>query len=454
MRTKLTSAVACSLLLLLLSPGCASRALVGIPSNSATNFGAQTGLLMPDSTGQYIKHVVIIIQENRSFDNLFVGFKGANTRTYGYNYGKKVTLQSSTFKYRLKTWDIAHWYQSAILDNDNGKMDGFAASMKEWFPNQPPEQPYEYLDRKDGAPYWAMASQYALADNMFPDDLGPSFTAHLDLIAATALLKPDLSLVNTPDHPPWGCDSPPSTTTFTLTSKLQYSRDGPFPCFTNFTTMADTLDAAKVSWKYYTPDLYHNGGEYSEFSAIKQVRYGSDWSKVTSPPQTILTDIPNGQLPGLSWVVPNAIDSDHAGQNSDTGPSWVSAIVNAIGQSQYWKSTAIIVIWDEWGGWYDHVPPPYVDFVGLGNRVPAIIISPYARPHFVSHTQYEFGSILKFAEGAFKLPSLGYDDARSTSIWDSFNFGQKPLEFKKIPCKYPPSHFLNEKASDVPPDDD
>jgi phospholipase C len=150
-------------------------------------------------------------------------------------------------------------------------------------------------------------------------------------------------------------------------------------------------------------------------------------------------------------------DSDHAGSNSDKGPSWVAGVVNAVGESQYWNTTAIVVLWDDWGGWYDSVPPPQLDFVGLGIRVPCIIISPYAKAGYVAHTQYEFGSVLKFIEEVFKLRSLGpvsrgYTDSRATSISGSFDFKQKPRVFQRIPAPYPPAYFLAQPPSAEPPD--
>jgi phospholipase C len=398
----------------------------------------------------YIKHVVIIVQENRSFDNVFAGFKGADAPMYGYGTGgRKIKLTPHNFNGP----DLPHGYAVYPMEYDNAKMDGFEQAMQKWGRyGQPLTYPYHYMDRKDVAPYWNMAQRYTLADHMFPDENNNSFTAHLDLIAATTRLSPWLSLVDVPSNGPWGCDSPKGTTTPTLSKALVYTLDGPFPCFKQFKTMAYTLDAATVSWKYYAPNLQTNGGEWSEFSAIRWVRYGPDWKKVTNPPSTVLKDVQNGDLPQLSWVIPDAVDSDHANTDSDTGPSWVAAIVNAVGQSHYWGTTAIVIIWDDWGGWYDDVAPPQIDWVGLGIRVPCIIISPYARPHHVSHTQYEFGSILKFAEAAFNLKSLGYDDARATSIYDSFDFSQSPTKFIKIPAKYPASHFLNERPSLFPPD--
>ena len=184
-----------------------------------------------------------------------------------------------------------------------------------------------------------------------------------------------------------------------------------------------------------------------------------------SPETTVLTDIPAGKLPAVSWVIPDLINSDHPGSGGKTGPSWVASVVNAVGSSQYWNSTAIVILWDDWGGWYDDAVPPQLDFRGLGLRVPCIIVSPYARmaspqqPGYVSHTQYEFGSILAFVEQTFGLPvlgppSLGYTDSRATSIADSFDFQQKPRAFKHIAAPMSIQYFLHQAHSGLPPDDD
>jgi phospholipase C len=405
---------------------------------------------------KYISHVVVIIQENRSFENFFAGYPGANAPLQGSAGGRTVSLHAITFNGQ----DIQHDWSASIADWDNGKMDGFykyGMKKKGRYPA------YSYVKRSLIRPYWTMAQQYVLADAMFPTEFGGSFTAHLTLVAGTDNLTRNKAEVNVPSARPDDCDSPPGTQSSYLTpDRVVHSFEGPFPCFDQFKTMAEVLDGAGVSWKYYATELI-GAGMWSPFEAIKYVRYGQDWNKDIIAPQTqVLSDAANGQLASVSWVSPSVTDSDHPEAKSDTGPSWVASVVNAIGESPYWKSTAIVVLWDDWGGFYDNAPPPQLDYRGLGIRVPCLIISPYAKESssgqgYVSHTQYEFGSILKFIEEAYNLPSLGstrngYTDQRANSIEDSFDFTQRPRRFTPIPSKYPMSQFLHEPPSHAPVD--
>ena len=213
---------------------------------------------------------------------------------------------------------------------------------------------------------------------------------------------------------------------------------GPFPCF-SYATAARLLDGAGVSWSYYAPAIggVDQGEIWSAFDAIWPVRYGRDWVRnVKSPETTIFNDIAAKKLPAVSWVVPSWINSDHAGSRSLTGPDWVGSVVNAIGESPYWQHTAIVVMWDEWGGWFDHVVPPQVPdphthaYEGFGFRVPVIVLSPYAKPGYVSHKRHEIASTLHFIEAVFGLPSLNGADARSDQFGDMFDFSQTPLQFR------------------------
>jgi phospholipase C len=408
-----------------------------------------------------IRHVVIIIQENRSFDNVFAGFPGADAPTVGKLYGgQKVPLISIPFD----TQDIDHNYFYSVQDVDAGKMDGFSHNVYAYNRSgYAAKDALSFLDRKLVAPYWSMAKQYTLADKMFPTEYGPSWTAHIDLIAGTTNVSRHEAVIDFPSASPYDCYAPAGTTTTTIDPQQQVGV-GPYPCFDQFRTMADTLDAAGVSWRYYAPAIFGGtcadcGYTWSAFSSIKNVEGGPDWSNVISPPPRILTDVGKGKLAGVTWVVPDELYSDHSELTTRPwGPSWVAAVVNAIGRSKFWKSTAIVVLWDEWGGFYDNVVPPQRSFNGLGIRVPCIIISPYAR-RGVSHTQYEFGSVLKFAEQVFDLPALGptadgYTDKRATSIIDSFDFQQKPIKFERIFAPFPPSMFLRLPPSEQSPDDE
>jgi phospholipase C len=442
-------------LMLALAAGCASHAGGGPLPTDALSARARATSASP------IKHVVIIIQENRSFENLFAGFPGADAPMYGYYHKHKVRLATVDFVHWV---NLNHFFEPAIKAWDHGKMDDFDGR----FSYLPKLYPYAHLDRPDVAPYWSMARQYVLADHMFPTEFGPSFTGHLTLIAGTDNLSPTKAEADNPIGGPWGCDAFAGTYTFAVNAQRIVKPDGGFPCFTQFRTLGDALDAAGVSWKYYAPPIsgpnMNKGGVlWSTFDAIKSIRYSPDWEgpnpKIVQQ-TNVLSDAARGRLPAVSWVIPDWDWSDHTSSGSDMGPSWVSAVVNAIGTGPDWRSTAIVVVWDDWGGWYDNVPPPQLDFRGLGIRVGCIIISPYVHPH-VDHTQYEFGSILKFVEQTFNVPPIGstgvgsgYTDTRATSILNAFDFTMQPRPFVKISAKYPPSTFLKFKPSMRPPDDD
>ncbi len=203
---------------------------------------------------------------------------------------------------------------------------------------------------------------------------------------------------------------------------------------------------------------------WSAFDAIRHVRFGPDWVNVVSPETRVISDANSGYLPAVSWVVPTAQNSDHPFPRGKSdvdltieeqhGPEWVSSIVNAIGQSPLWKDTAIFVVWDDWGGWYDHVAPPQLDRMGLGPRVPFIVISPYARRHYVSHVQHEFGSLLKFSENVFDLPRLNTTDVRSDGLWDCFDFNQRPAPFVPISFVHKTAFSILPHDDPTPPDSD
>jgi phospholipase C len=269
-----------------------------------------------------------------------------------------------------------------------------------------------------------------------------------------------------PNGQPWGCDAQDTYLTVNLLAYGQadppvfqketgHEIAGPFPCF-SYRTVVSNLDAAGITWRYYA-QREGPGQNLDPLVSNKPVWEGPDRAHIIDPDTRVLTDIANGNLPQVSWVTPSGSNSDHPGpQSGPYGPSWVSSIVNAIGRSQYWNNTAIVVMWEEWGGFYDPVvPKQYPDpqtgaREGLGYRVPLIVISPYARAGYISHRQHEVASTLRFIEETFALPRMGdcssprttFADCRADGFDDMFDFTQQPISFRVIPALKKADYFL------------
>jgi phospholipase C len=401
-----------------------------------------------DSTGAgKISHVVYIIQENRSFDNLFQGYPGADTASSGLNsHGETIALEPISL---ADNYDIDHSAQAMFAACDGtGKLPGTDCRMDgfndERSFNGPPNAEYVYVPQKESKPYFDMAHEGVLADRMFQSQIDESFVAHQYIIAAQA----DWS-VNLP-YTLWGCGAGKVDVVPTITEKRTIGSTIK-PCY-DYQTLGDELDGAKLSWRFYASTYGSassgEGTQWSSYRAIKHIRYGPDWKYVISPNWRFITDVRAGKLANFTWITPVCDDSDHVNCGGGYGPSWVSALVNAIGKSKFWDSTAIFVQWDDWGGLYDHVPPPYKDRDSLGFRVPLIVISPYARRGRVSHVQYETASVLRFAEDLFGLKQLAAADERAASpAGDCFDFAQRPLPFAKIRAPLPPSFFMHNRAA-------
>jgi phospholipase C len=444
----------------LLLAGCAGFSQIA----RSTGFTPAARGVPESSTPPFIKHVVIMIQENRSFDNLFAHYPGAD----GAWYGK--TKDGSTVRlhmHGLLSWrDIDHTWQGFQIEYDGGKMDGFSKIGLGAEGRQGPAgiYAYQFVDPHEIAPYWTLAHQYVLADRMFETQSSGSFIGHQDLIAGGTAINRYQSLINDP-YPvgpltAWGCDADSKTRTSLITVKHRFlPNEGPFPCL-SYPTLRDSLDRGEVSWKYYAPPFGKDGRQppigliWTAFDAISAVRYGPEWTNNISAPETnIFKDIRQNTLPAVSWVIPDWRNSDHPGRQVVGGPSWVAQVVNAIGEkSALWNTTAIVVVWDDWGGFYDHEPPPQLDYQGLGIRVPMLVVSPYAKRDYVSHTQYEFGSILRFVEDNWGLRRLGTTDGRANSIVDVFDFSQPPRAFQPIPAAFPRSYFERMRPSYLPVD--
>jgi phospholipase C len=369
------------------------------------------------STSGPIQHVVFIIQENRSFNNLFVGFKGATTQNYGYDSsGRKIKLHATSLATR---WDIDHSWTAYRTAYDDGKLDGW--NQEAACCGQPRDFAYAYVPRSESKTYWEMAQQYVLADAFFPSNVDGTFISHQYAIAAFANDE-----VNYPTGP-WGCEGGPSDV-------IGRIGGGMVPVCEDYTTLGDELDEASLSWRYYTPSYAQDGGIFDPYSAINHIYYGPDYAAdVVNPPSQFIADVTHGKLATVSWISPTFGDSDHAGYDASGGPAWVASLVNAVGQSTYWNSTAIFIMWDEWGGWFDPVEPVHLDDDGSGFRVPLIAISAYAKTGYVSHVQYETSSVLRFIEDDFGLAQMAPSDTRAKDpSSDFFDFKRPPRPFKSF----------------------
>jgi phospholipase C len=442
-----------------------------------------------------INHVVVIVQENRTPDNLFHDPKlisaGADIALQGMtSTGQMVALMPGALATK---YDLDHTHEGFLnicsYDPSTNSCLMNTADLNGCVPSPekcPLYPQYRYVDNSTGAvqPYFTMAETYTFGDRMFQTNQGGSFVAHQYLLSGTARISTTnpITQAENPDYSRTGvgigagCLANPGSTMRTL-DLLNPNPKTPegllnFPLCFDHPTLTDVLDADGLSWKYYAST---EGYIWTAPDAIKHMCQpagtvnnltcsGPDWTGtypkvvIEGSGAQIITDISNQQLASVSWVTPNGAASDHPGTGVDTGPSWVSAIVNAVGQSPYWADTAIIVTWDDFGGWFDHVAPPVRNSMEVGLRVPLIVISPYAKAAYISHVPHDFGSILKFTEAAFGLGEIdqdvGYADSQSDDLADCFNFSQSPLVFTPIQAPLDANYFLNDKSPPTPPDND
>ena len=392
------------------------------PQNNATTLG------LSNATAGTITHVIYIVQEGRSFDDLFQGYPGALTSSTGeISSGKTIALSPISLKarYEIDTQVRAMFAAcdgTGKLPGTGCRMNGFNEEERYGGPKGIEYPMYAYVPHEESKPYFDMAREWVVADHMFASQLDGSFTAHQYIVAAQSGRA-----VGFPTGS-GGCEGGKYDSVATLT---QRRRDGPneVACFT-YKTLANELERAHLSWRYYTADKAS-----SSFAFDKRVYGSPQWHRdVIQPPSQFLSDVASGKLANMTWITPSCPDSDAVNCGGGGGPAWVGSLVNAVGESKFWDSTAIFVQWDDWGGFYDEVAPPFEDYDGLGFRIPLLVISAYAKHGHVSHVQYETASVLRFTEDIFGLRQLAAADKRATSpAADCFDFSRSPRKF--IPIK-------------------
>ncbi len=456
------------------------------------------------------KHVVVIFQENRTPDNLFYGLcslpygtaascsTAPETSLYNLQTDHWANLRSATGFTNptpiplANTYDLNHAHSgfTAMCDADprsgECKMDG--AINVACGGTCPPQPQYKYVDNSKGVlnPYLEMATQYGWANYMFQTNQGPSFPAHQYIFGGTSApsaaddaagIFAAENMSNTGiagTYAVAGCIAAANTTVQLVNSAgIENPVDRVYPCFEH-QTIPDVLPS-DVTWRYYTPSA---GSIWTAPDAIQHICESSGpggvcegklWEKnVDLNPADVLTDIGNCRLPNLSWVIPTGANSDHANGNDGGGPSWVASIVNAIGRSStcdggagYWKDTAVILTWDDWGGWYDHVGPAKLPYpqggYQLGFRVPLVVISAYTPNHYINNVRHDFGSVLRFIEGNFAVRQgvLHFADARANNdLALFFDFSKPPRQFKTIAAPKDAHFFINDRRPQTDPDDE
>jgi len=382
-----------------------------------------------------IQHIVFIVKENRTFDNYFGTYPGANGATTGtISTGQTIPLgHQPDLTY---PWDIQHGWGSALQGMDGGKMDRF--DLNDGANVNGNMLAYTQLTQADIPNYFTYAQNYVLADAMFSSIKSSSFANHIYIVAAQDNSAIDIKAPSTArGNPAWGCDSPVGYMATLMDGQGNLSSS--VPCW-DFQTLADSLQNAGVSWGFYAPPTGAPGHNFSTLDAISHIRYGSEWTTNVFPDTQFVTDAMSGNLPAVSWLA-TGLGSEHPNLSSICyGENWTVNQINAIMQGPDWNSTAIFITWDDFGGFFDHVTPPGVDAFGLGPRVPLLVISPYAKSNYITHTQYEFASILKFIEERFGLPPLTLRDANANDTTDSFDFTQSarnPLILQPRSCPIP-----------------
>jgi phospholipase C len=430
---------------------------------------AAWGEIGPDSP---IEHVVFIVKENRSFNHYFGTYPGADGSTSGrtINCDRESCVSDRTIPLTpapdVMPYDLAHCFLCGVVAVNGGRMDGFN-HMNALRPLKPTQDGtwyghdllgYTRFTRSGIPNYWAYADRFVLADRFFTSMYGPTFPEHLFTVAATSNLI--VGNKNEKVQPGSYCDDEgefaprfreglsPEDLDRLMFLEENITQDAGYEeeirsfweqyrlCF-DIHVLPDLLERAGVSWKYYaTLNAWNNA-----LQAIRHVRYGPMWQRV-EPPGNFLSDVGSGNLPEVAWLVPPSIYDEHpaAGKSTCSGENWTVQQINALMRSEYWRSTLVVVVWDDFGGFYDPVAPPHLDVMGLGPRTPALIISPYAQQGVsplggsVDHTTYEFSSVLHFIELLHGLPPMTDRDARADPLSGALDF-QHP-NFRKLILPY------------------
>jgi phospholipase C len=375
-------------------------------------------------TATPIKHIVFFIMENRSYDHLFGTFPGSNGATKADDHGVTRPLTRAPLQ---RAHDLPHCYNCNVASINGGAMDGFNQT------DSAEEFAFTQFHKNQITAYWNWAERYTLADTFFASAVGPSFPNHMYSIAATSG-----GTLDNPWQPPpnlvqmqqegyaksWGCDIARDGYVEVIDPEGYMVKVS--PCF-DFQTEGDLLNAKGIPWSYYAATNGQLGYIWSAYSAIGRYRNDPElWSAHIRPVDDVVRDIQADRLPPVTWITPRFQLSQHPEYNFCWGQNWTIEVVNALMRSEAWNDTLVVMTWDDFGGFYDHVPPVPLDDFGLGIRVPTMIISPYAKRGYVDSTMYEFSSVLRFIENNWGLTQLTSRDRIADGLEGALDFTQQP----------------------------
>ena len=384
------------------------------------------GIAAPPHGMEKIQHVIWIIQENHSFDNYFGTFPNADgippSTCLPEMPGSKKCVKPFHMPPGQPLLDLEHSWETAQAAYDHGTMDGFV-----WVEGSP--YTMGYYDETDIPNYWRYARLFTLCDRFFSSEMTGSSPNHVYTVAAQSGEINNIgSMEQLADN---------------------FDEDDGFP----FESIVKNFGIKNITWKYYV-ETQPRPPEWSEVNAglarlafpdpkgftlwnplpgFKSIRDDESRMDRLVSVDDYYRDLKEGTLPQFAWIIPDFQDSEHPPEPLDQGMWYVTKVINALMKSPYWGNTAIFLTWDDYGGFFDHVPPPEVDAYGFGPRVPMIVISPYAKAHYVSHYDYDFTSVLKFVEERWSLPHLTARDDRANDMRDCFDFFAPPLAASVIP---------------------
>jgi phospholipase C len=402
--------------------------------------------------GEAIQHVVFIVKENRTFDHYFGRYPGADGATKGKTSdGQIVPLGLAP---DVEPHDISHGFSNGLQSIDNGRMDGF-----DLIGGNEELNGYRQHSRETMPHYWAYADRFVLADQFFTSIYGATYPEHLYVAAAQS--NKIIDNKTSTDHAGNYCDDPTEYSTRFRDGlrtpdlgRIRFLEDHINEpgmrdelsakyweairlCF-DIKVLPDELEKAGVSWKYYvTADRWMN-----VLQSIRHARYGPLWEKVVDP-SNFLKDLRRGEMPSVSWLIPPEPYNEHpgAGVSVCAGENWTVQQLNAIQRSPYWAHTVVVIVWDDFGGFYDHVVPPKYDIMGLGPRTPALIVSPWTRAGespdggSIDQTTYEFASVLRLIEDAFGLKPMTERDRQADPLTGALDLSTPP-RMKKLILPY------------------